>query len=194
MVDPDTGKILPDGEPGELVYTGLDGRGTVVLRYRTGDLAKGGITREPCPVCGRSVPRISSDLGRASNQVDFALTKIKGALVNLNVLGDIMNADPSVDEWQLVIRKRNDDPFEVDEMVVTMSLTPGRDAERAEHDLGRKLFAALEVRPQFERLSREEILDRLGMETRLKENRFVDLRPENVVPSEAEDPNPALKG
>jgi len=36
VVDPETGEVKGEGEPGELVYTPLDARGTVVLRYRTG--------------------------------------------------------------------------------------------------------------------------------------------------------------
>ncbi len=190
VVDPDTGEILPDGETGELVYTCLDGRGSIVLRYRTGDIAQGGLTRERCPACGRWVPRVSSNLGRSSNNVDFALTKIKGALVNLNVLGDIMNGHEAVDEWQLVIRKRNDDPFEVDELALALSVPQGVDEAQAVHDLERIIFESIEVRPtDFEIVERAEILERLGMETRLKENRYVDLRPETVgVPESAEAP------
>ena len=187
-MDPDSGEILPEGETGELVYTAIDGRASVVLRYRTGDIVNGGITRDRCPGCGRMVSRLASNLGRASNNVDFALTKIKGTLVNLNVLADIMNEHEGVDEWQLVIRKRNDDPFDIDEMVISLS-TAGRGAGEQEDeqevvaDLQRRIFEAVELRPsEFELLDREEILERLGMETRLKENRFVDLRPDGVSP------------
>src|SRR5207248_1962423 len=51
IIDPKTGQILPSGQPGEIVYTPLDARGTVVLRYRTGDFTDGGLTYEPCPHC-----------------------------------------------------------------------------------------------------------------------------------------------
>ena len=187
VVDPDSGETLPEGEAGELVYTAIDGRASVVLRYRTGDIVNGGITRDRCPACGRMVPRLSSDLGRASNNVDFALTKIKGVLVNLNVLADIMNGHAGVDEWQLVIRKRNDDPFEIDEMVVSLSTTgPNPEQQEVVADLRRRIFDAIELRPtEFELVDRDEILERLGMETRLKENRFVDLRPDGASPPSA---------
>ena len=36
IVDPDTGQRLPDSASGELTYTALDGRGSIVIRYRTG--------------------------------------------------------------------------------------------------------------------------------------------------------------
>ena len=57
VIDPKTGEVLPSGHPGELVFTPLDARGTVVLRYRTGDFIDGGLVYEPCPHCGRCLPR-----------------------------------------------------------------------------------------------------------------------------------------
>ncbi|MEM7168236.1 MAG: AMP-binding protein [Planctomycetota bacterium] len=188
VIDPDSGEILPDGETGELVYTPLDGRGTIVLRYRTGDIANGGITRVPCPACGRSVPRLSSNLSRSSNMTDFNLTKVKGTLVNLNAIADILNSHAVVDEWQLVIAKKNDDPFDVDELRLVLALVPGKDGEpaRAIEDVENKLLKGVELRPSAtEILPREEILERIGMETRLKENRIVDLREQSSAPSAA---------
>jgi len=44
------------GETGELVVTNLDARGSVVLRYRTGDILAGGYTTGRCPCCGRTMP------------------------------------------------------------------------------------------------------------------------------------------
>ncbi len=40
IVDPDTGRILPDGEEGELVLTSLTKEALPVIRYRTGDLTR----------------------------------------------------------------------------------------------------------------------------------------------------------
>src|SRR5439155_5203579 len=47
VIDPKTGEALPPGHAGELVFTPLDARGTVVLRYRTGDVIDGGLVYEP---------------------------------------------------------------------------------------------------------------------------------------------------
>ena len=58
IVDPKTGELRGEGEPGEIVFTPLDARGSVVLRYRTGDCIDGGLFYEPCPFCGRNVPRL----------------------------------------------------------------------------------------------------------------------------------------
>ena len=49
VIDPATGRQVPDGEPGEVVWTPLEARGSVVLRYRTGDIVSGGIIHGKCP-------------------------------------------------------------------------------------------------------------------------------------------------
>ncbi len=56
---------VPSETPGELVFTPLDARGTVVLRYRTGDIIDGGLTYGPCPNCGRQLPRLVGNISRA---------------------------------------------------------------------------------------------------------------------------------
>ena len=39
IIDPDTGKVLPDGERGELVFTSISKEAFPLLRYRTRDIA-----------------------------------------------------------------------------------------------------------------------------------------------------------
>jgi phenylacetate-CoA ligase len=51
VIDPATGKNLPDGETGELVLTNLGRWGSPLIRYRTGDQVR--LSRGPC-ACGRS--------------------------------------------------------------------------------------------------------------------------------------------
>jgi phenylacetate-CoA ligase len=64
IVNPESGELLGEGQKGEIVITNLDARGTVVLRFKTGDIATGGLTTEPCPNCKRTVPRIMGDIER----------------------------------------------------------------------------------------------------------------------------------
>src|SRR6202049_3036833 len=40
VIDPETGKVLPDGEKGELVFTSLTKEGFPIIRYRTRDLTR----------------------------------------------------------------------------------------------------------------------------------------------------------
>lgn len=180
VVDPESGEPVKEGEKGELVYTPLDGRGTTVLRYRTGDLAVGGIRHEPCPWCGRTVPRIHSDLRRVSDQRALALTKIRGTLVDLSAMGTLLSGLPEVVEWQVAISKLHDDPLELDVFTVRVSLKAGCDEQAAKERIRRELHDSLEVSPNaVEVHPNAKMLELLGMETELKEKRFLDLRPKS---------------
>ncbi len=175
LVDAD-GKRVKDGEPGEIVYTALDWRGTVVVRYRTGDLAKG-IECSPCPNCGKTVPRILPDIQRSSDVKEFHLTKIKGELVNLNNVFPIMSAIKGLDEWQLIIRKRNNDPFDLDEIVVAASAKDGTAFASVSDTIKKQMHAEMQVGVIVEEKTTERLIEMLGMETELKEKRIVDSRP-----------------
>jgi phenylacetate-coenzyme A ligase PaaK-like adenylate-forming protein len=178
-IDPETGDPVAEGEKGEIVYTAIDGRGSVVLRYRTGDIAEGGLVHEPCPHCGRLTPRILGPMSRASSVVDYRLSKIKGTLVNLDYLGRVIADQTGVEEWQLVIGKKNNDPLDVDELVLHLALSEGENEAAVRTELENRLRSELEVgvnRFYFHPLA--EMLTRIGMETRLKEERVVDRRNE----------------
>ncbi|MEK7537505.1 MAG: AMP-binding protein [Patescibacteria group bacterium] len=175
LVD-DEGKRVAEGQPGEIVYTALDWRGTVVVRYRTGDLAQG-IEYNPCPSCGRTVPRILPDIQRRSEMKEFRLTKVKGELVNLNNVFPIMSGIKGLDEWQLVIRKRNNDQFDLDEIVISASPKDGANFAQVEDEIKKKMYAEMQVGVIVEQKTTAQLTESLGMETELKEKRIVDSRP-----------------
>ncbi len=184
IVDPATGRALGPGESGEIVYTSLDSRGTPVLRYRTGDWCEGGLSVDPCPHCGRTVPRLSSDITRLSQRTDFRLTKVKGTLVDLNHLAAVMNAVPSIEEWQVEIGKVNDDPDEVDRLVLRVAPSAGSRIDAKE--IARLVFDATEVSPtRVEERTLAELVEALGLETEAKERRIVDRRPGGTGPGGA---------
>jgi phenylacetate-CoA ligase len=66
IVDPESGRPLPDGAPGELVLTNLTREGMPLLRYRTRDLTS--FIPEPCP-CGRTHRRIARLTGRTDDML-----------------------------------------------------------------------------------------------------------------------------
>jgi phenylacetate-CoA ligase len=55
IIDPETGKCLPDGMWGEIVFTTLTRKGMPFIRYRTGDISRW--IPEPCP-CGSQLKRL----------------------------------------------------------------------------------------------------------------------------------------
>jgi len=65
-VDPLSGAPVPDGTPGELVFTTLTKQALPLLRYRTGDIAA--LRRDPCP-CGRTLVKMSKITGRRDDML-----------------------------------------------------------------------------------------------------------------------------
>jgi phenylacetate-CoA ligase len=63
IVDPQTGAVLPDGEPGELVLTSLTKQALPVIRYRTRDLTR------LLPPTARPMRRIEKILGRSDDML-----------------------------------------------------------------------------------------------------------------------------
>lgn len=178
VIDPATGEVLPDGEDGELVFTPLQSRASCVFRYRTGDRVRGGIAWEPCPHCGRTVPRISSDLTRESSLKDLQLLKVKGTLVNLEDCAMILGGIAEVEEWQIELRKKDDDPLEVDELIVHLAVPDAERREACALRIREAFKGRLEIAPnRLEFYELEAMLRRIGMETEMKERRFVDSRP-----------------
>ena len=169
------GERVNEGEKGEIVYTSLNWRGSVFLRYKTGDIAKG-IYYEKCPYCSRTVPRIDCHIERSSEYKDFKLTKIKGSFVNLNVFFPIMMSHKDILEWQVEIRKKNSDPYEVDELVIYVSVNKKVNFQKLSQELKQNISEETEVTPEIVKLELKEIIKRLGIESELKEKRIVDTR------------------
>lgn len=62
-IDPVSGDWVPEGSPGEMVVTWLGSDGSALIRHRTGLLVT--LDWTPCD-CGRTQPRLTALLGRAS--------------------------------------------------------------------------------------------------------------------------------
>jgi phenylacetate-coenzyme A ligase PaaK-like adenylate-forming protein len=178
IVDPKTGEAVGEGEPGEIVYTPLDSRGTVVLRYRTGDMIDGGLVHEPCPHCRRSVPRLIGHISRTAEVKEMQLDKLKGTLVDFNQLEHVLDGVDSIGTWQLELRKAHDDPLDLDELVLHVEKMNGIDDSRLRDELDRKVASAVEVHPNKIVFESAEDMRRLqGVNLQLKEQRIVDHRP-----------------
>lgn len=66
VIDPVTGQVLPNGEPGELVFTTLTKEAFPLIRYRTRDLSR--LMKEPCR-CGRTLVRMERVSGRSDDML-----------------------------------------------------------------------------------------------------------------------------
>jgi len=96
IVDPLTGKAVPDGEQGEVVFTSLNRQAIPVIRFKTGDLTRV-ISRQKCS-CGRTSLRIDRIAGRRDDmlivkgvnffpkQVEQALMEIPGVCSHYQII------------------------------------------------------------------------------------------------------------
>lgn len=178
IIDPDSGEPVVEGAPGEIVFTPLAARGTVVLRYRTGDIIEGGLVHSPCPHCGRTVPRLVGKISRRSEFREVHLDKLKGTIVDFNALEHIMDNAPHIGSWQLELRKANDDPLDIDEVILHVEALEGTDENRLQEIIRDRFRAGAEFMPnRIEFHDKREIQRLQGVGAELKEQRLVDRRP-----------------
>lgn len=178
VINPATGEVVPAGQPGELVFTPLDARGSVVLRYRTGDYLDGGLTCEPCPYCHRTVPRLVGNISRSSEIKAMHLDKLKGTLVDFNELEHVLDDAPHVGAWQVELRKVNDDPLELDEIILHVQKTNGADEAQLRRELSERCYRQMDVHPNRIEFHDAEAMKQLqGVGTLLKEQKLADHRP-----------------
>ena len=98
-VDPLTGAPVPDGSPGELVFTTVTKQALPLLRYRTGDIAA--LRRDPCP-CGRTLARMSKITGRKDDML-----VIRGVNVYPSEVERVLLAEPALaPDYLLVVDER----------------------------------------------------------------------------------------
>ena len=101
IIDPVTGKVLPDGEYGEIVFTSLTREAMPIIRYRTHDITRI-LSREKC-ACGRTSLRIDRITGRTDDMlivkgVNFYPRQVEQALMEI----------PGVrDEFQIILEEHN---------------------------------------------------------------------------------------
>jgi phenylacetate-coenzyme A ligase PaaK-like adenylate-forming protein len=176
----EAGERVAEGEPGQIVYTSLGWRGSVVVRYKTGDFSQGMEWSSPCQYCGRMVPRLHPEIERGSEQVALDLTKIKGELVNLNALPGMMHSFDDVEEWQAEITKLNNDPHELDRFLLHVALKPGADEGSILAALSERVQNEMLIKPEIDAVPLPELIDRLGLEKELKEKRILDRRKEFI--------------
>ena len=181
IVDPKTGEPRGEGEPGEIVFTPLDARGSVVLRYRTGDCIDGGLFHEQCPYCGLRVPRLVGEISRSSEVRDLQLGKLKGTLVDFNHLEHVLDNAEHVASWQLELRKQHDDPLDLDELILHVAKSDDTEDAPLRAKLDAHFAGETEIHPNRIEFHTAGEMRRLhGFGTQLKEQRVVDNRPKTA--------------
>lgn len=111
IIDPKTGKPVPDGEEGEIVITTLVKEGAPLIRFRTHDISR--IIPEKCS-CGSSYPRIDIIRGRSDD-----MFKIHGVNMFPSQIEDLLqNVDGVASEYTVTLA--HDDEKNRDIMILTV--------------------------------------------------------------------------
>ncbi len=146
IVDPSTGAVVADGQPGELVFTTLTKQALPVIRYRTRDLTT------LLPPTARSMRRISKITGRSDDMLI-----IRGVNVFPSQIEELICQVPQlVPHYQIIVEKDG----HMDAMKVRVEHSADIDhADSARASLAKQLqhhiksligvSAAVEVAPPF---------------------------------------------
>lgn len=101
VIDPETGKQVADGEPGEIVITTLVKEGAPLIRFRTHDLSR--IIPGKCK-CGRCYPRLDIINGRSDD-----MFKIHGVNMFPSQIENILAlVDGTTSEYKIVLAHDDD--------------------------------------------------------------------------------------
>jgi phenylacetate-CoA ligase len=135
VIDPDSGKPLADGQPGELVVTTLTKQALPMLRYRTRDITR--LTRERC-ACGRTHARLQRITGRNDDMLI-----IRGVNVYPSQIEAVLVGLPGIaPHYQLVLERSGS----LDELTIEVeSADPGA-GDRVRHHVKSMIGVSAAVR------------------------------------------------
>jgi len=168
IIDPRTGRALPDGEKGELVITTLTKEGTPLLRYRTRDITY--LDRSPCR-CGRTTARMHRVLGRTDDMLI-----IRGVNVFPSQIEEVILRVDGVEPHYLLVVDRRDqlDELEVQvEMNEKMFCDEIRGLEKVERKIESDLYASLNIHTRVKLVEPKSIARSEGKAKRIIDKRLV---------------------
>ncbi len=118
-VDPATGEPVPNGQPGELVFTTLTKQGFPLIRYRTRDISV--LNSGKCE-CGRSHIRMSKPSGRTDDMLIIRGVNVFPSQIE-SVLLTVGDASP---HYQIIVDRVNN----LDTMTVEIEVSDALFSDR----------------------------------------------------------------
>jgi len=162
IVDPETGRALPDGERGELVFTSLTKEALPIIRYRTRDLTR------LLPGTARTMRRMEKVTGRSDDMII-----LRGVNMFPTQIEELILADPRLAP-HFLIELRREGRLDSATVRVEARAATADDATRAacERDLAHRIKAMIGLTVAVETAMPGAIERSVG-----KAKRIVDLRP-----------------
>ncbi len=114
IIDPETGRVLEEGETGELVLTSLNREAMPLIRFRTKDITR--LTGEKCK-CGRTFVRMDKIKGRTDDMiilkgVNVFPSQIESVLFRCDYLEPVymieLYTDNLLDKMNIIIEPKNE--------------------------------------------------------------------------------------
>ena len=112
IIDPETGEVLPDGTPGELVFTAITKQAFPVIRYRTRDICV--LSHEKCS-CGRSFVKMAKPMGRSDDMLIIRGVNVFPSQIETVLLNEGYSAN-----YQIIVDRVN----HTDTLDVQVEMTP----------------------------------------------------------------------
>jgi phenylacetate-CoA ligase len=168
IIDASTGRVLPDGQKGELVITTLTKEGTPVLRYRTRDITY--LDHTPC-ACGRTTVRMHRILGRTDDMLIVRGVNVFPSQIE-EVILKVEGIEP---HYQLVVERRG----QLDELEVQVEMNENlfsdeiRNLERIERRVEADLYATLNIHTRVRLVEPKSIARSEGKAKRIIDKRQV---------------------
>ena len=164
-LDPDTGKPVPDGEPGEIVFTCITKEAFPLIRYRTRDIAV--LSHKQCS-CGRTFVNMSKPMGRTDDMliirgVNVFPSQIETVLLNMGYAPN----------YQILVdRVNNLDTIQVQvEMTDKLFSDTVTEISKAEHAIEEGLKSLLGVAADVKLVAPNTIARSEGKAKRVIDNR-----------------------
>src|SRR5689334_6300890 len=160
VIDPITGKVLPDGEVGELVFTTLTKEAMPIVRYRTRDLSR------LLPGTARSMRRMEKVAGRSDDMMI-----VRGVNVFPSQIEEIILKDERLAPHFVIELRRSERLDEITIIVESRVDAEGAYAE-CDRDLAHHIKALVGVTAAVRTVKPGTVERSLG-----KAKRVIDLRP-----------------
>ncbi len=140
IIDPKTGRNVPDGEEGEIVITTLVKEGAPLIRFRTHDISR--IIPGECP-CGRKYPRLDIIKGRSDD-----MFKVHGVNMFPSQVEEILGSVEGVSS-EYNINIAHDDSKNRDVILVTVEAEGRVDFEKTGQRIRELFKSRLSVTPKI---------------------------------------------
>jgi phenylacetate-CoA ligase len=168
VLDPETGRPLPDGEKGSICVTTLFKHSAPLIRYNINDVSA--FMPGRC-ACDSTLRRLEKIFGRSDNMI-----KLRGVNVFPEAIGALIAEDErSTGEYLCVVERTGPDGR--DEMSVLVEVAAAAVDRRAlQQALERRLHEALAVKVAVNLVERGELEKHTGLSKSTKPKRLLDRR------------------